>query len=263
MAKSSEALKMMQAAIGKWIYVWGGKGEEVSSDESKRLAWFRKRETNDSEHTKEQNVQRDEALYQKRVKAGVKPVQAADCSGLVSYVLMKLGLIKSRLSSRSLYTACEKNTDKTGFGRADLKPGDLVFKHNGTKIHHVAMYKGNNIVVEMAGRDIGAQERKISAKDNRYGRIKGMQDKDPDPEPTPPEPTPPVTYGTVLVKGNSVNVRKGPGKGNKTLKTVHKGNKFPLLNIDKDSGWYHIQVTKDQDGWISNRADLTEVIANG
>ncbi len=263
MTKAEHALQLMKQAIGTWIYVWGGKGEILSDmTDEKRKKWIEEHETADGDHTKSQNVERCEALYQKYVKAGVQEIRAGDCSGLISYVLMLIGIIKSRRNSRGLYADCIENTDKSGMTRKDLRPGDLVFKHNGKKIHHVAMYAGNNMIVEMTGRDIGAQQRKLSSKDNRFGRMKGMDDQPDPPEPTPPEPTPPVTDEAVKVIGGSVYIRKGPGKGYKTLLVAHRGNTFALRGQDPETGWYHILLKNGNDGWISNRPDLTEVIHN-
>lgn len=260
MTKAEQALQEMRKAIGTWIYVWGGKGEILSDmTDEKRKQWIESHETSDGDHTKAQNVERCLALYKKYDGAGVNEIRAADCSGLVSYVLILLGIIKERRSSRGLYGICIENTDKTGMSKEDLLPGDLVFKHNGTKIHHVAMYAGNNRVIEMAGRDIGAQERKMSSKDNRFGRMKGMQGIQPDPGPDP-EPVPPGEHDTVRVKGGSVYIRKGPGKEYKAITTAHRGYTYKLLGSDPVTGWYHIELKNGNEGWISNRSDLTEVI---
>ena len=59
--------------------------------------------------------------------------------------------------------------------REDLKQGDLVFRHNGLKAHHVGVYIGNGQVIEAKGRDDGVVQRDINASGssywNRYGRL--------------------------------------------------------------------------------------------
>lgn len=82
----------------------------------------------------------------------------------------------------------------------------------------------------------------------------------PDP-PVPPEPPTP-TKQMVYVIGRSVNVREtdemnSAGKPvGKILFTAHKGNRFNLIDISPNTGWYHIETYKGP-GYISNREDLT------
>lgn len=85
----------------------------------------------------------------------------------------------------------------------------------------------------------------------------------PEPAPEPPEPptppTPPVTKQIVYVIGKSVNVRDSDSKKGKVIFVAHKGNKFNLIDVSEDTGWYHIETHKGP-GYISNRADLTCLI---
>ena len=79
----------------------------------------------------------------------------------------------------------------------------------------------------------------------------------PDP-PVPPEPPTP-TKQMVYVIGRSVNVRDSDSKSGKILFTAHKGNRFNLIDISADTGWYHIETYKGP-AYISNREDLTCLI---
>ena len=85
----------------------------------------------------------------------------------------------------------------------------------------------------------------------------------PEPTPEPPEPptppTPPVAKQMVYVIGKSVNVRTTDSKKGKVMFVAHKGNKFDLIDVSEDTGWYHIETHKGP-GYISNRADLTCLI---
>lgn len=74
---------------------------------------------------------------------------------------------------------------------------------------------------------------------------------EPKPEPTP-EPDP-----KVYVKGGSVYVRKGGSILYSKIGIAHKGESYEYLGTAK-SGWYEINF-KGMDGFISNRADLTEL----
>ena len=93
---------------------------------------------------------------------------------------------------------------------------------------------------------------------------------DPEPQPEPPEPDPPepdpptppeppVVAYKVFVIGGSVNVRDSDSKAGKVLFTAHKGNRFNLIDISPNTGWYHIETYKGP-AYISNREDLTCLI---
>lgn len=262
MSKFSDMYETLSALIPTAIYVWGGKGEEVPDDETARAAFFAKKETSDSSHTKAENIARCERLYQRRKSAGVTCVQAFDCSGFIYYGLRTLKLLNTRMSSRGYYSCCKWNTDKTGMSRKDLVPGDLVFKHDGAKIVHVSLFIGSGKVIECGGRDVGVQIRKLGSGDNRYGRLACMKEKDPAPEPAPvPEPT----FGLVRVKGGTVHIRSvnhATDDRSTIIKTARRGETYALILIDPDTGWYKIDLGDGRTGYISNRADLTEVIAS-
>ena len=57
-----------------------------------------------------------------------------------------------------------------------------------------------------------------------------------------------------------MNVRTGPGKDHPRILTARGKQTFPLLLIDPTTGWYKIDLGNGQAGYISNRADLTEVL---
>lgn len=270
MSKFSDLYDALSAFIPSAIYVWGGRGEIVPDDDAERAAFFARKETSDATHTKAENMARCEEAYQRCKTAGISVVRAFDCSGFIYYGLHLLKLLNTRMSSRGYYSYCKENTDKTGMCRKDIVPGDLVFKHNGEKIVHVSLFIGNSKVLESGGRDVGVQIRKLGSGDNRYGRLACMKEKEPEPTPEPePEPTPTPepepTYGYVRVKGGSVHIRSVNHKSDDRstiIKTVYRGEKYELILIDPDTGWYKIKLGDGRTGYISNRADLTEVIAN-
>lgn len=129
---------------------------------------------------------------------------------------------------------------------------------------------------EMVGEEYTDSSKLLKAGDILCTKVKGHTaivlndgpDVDPDPpKPEPPEPpTPPEpTKYIVYVTGRSVNVREtdemnSAGKPvGKILFTAHKGNKFSLIDISSDTGWYHIQTYKGP-AYISNKEDLTCLI---
>lgn len=147
-------------------YVWGGQGEELTAMENPE-AWIKKRETS------EKNANRAIAFYRSALAGGRKKLRAFDCSGLIVRFLQDQGLVKNDMSSRGLYSDSDK------LKREQLGPGDLVFRHNGTRIYHVGVYLGNGNVAEAKGRDDGVVVRDIDASGksywNRYGRLKALR----------------------------------------------------------------------------------------
>lgn len=157
----ADFIAYLQAQLGH-IYVWGGQGETVTD-----ASWIYRKETT------AYNGARAAALYTKRRQEGKNPIKAYDCSGLIVRFLLDRELMKNDLSSRGLYAKC------TPLERAALKPGDLVFRHNGVQIHHVGVYIGSRRVIESKGRDDGVVMRDIDASGsgywNRYGRLSYLE----------------------------------------------------------------------------------------
>ncbi len=134
-------LKLLNEQVGRGVYVWGGNGELLGAMDDPE-GWIRRREAN------AMNASRAIALYQKRKAAGVKEIRAFDCSGLVYWALRSIGAQKTDVSSRGLYALCEPLTED------ELKPGDLVFHHDGKQIVHVGVCTGTE-QIECIGRERG------------------------------------------------------------------------------------------------------------
>ena len=158
-----EFLDQLSWQVGNAIYVWGGNGEIVT-DMLDPEAWIRKHETSEA------NGERAVKLYRKLKVAG-KTIRAFDCSGLIYWCLKQIDVLPRDLNSRGLYAKC------TPIDKADCVPGDLVFRHNGTKISHVGAYVGDGKTIECIGRDRGVVVTKLSASYwNRAGRFPGLID---------------------------------------------------------------------------------------
>lgn len=232
MSEREAFIETVRSQVNKGIYVWGGDGEIVSSM-SDPIAWIERHETD------AKNAARAIKLYKKRVSAGVKEIRAFDCSGLVYWALHALGLQKNDVSSRGLYALCKPIAEK------DLRPGDLVFHHDGTRIVHVGVCAGET-QIECRGRDVGVVENKRKAGYwNRFGRWKAF-----DVEPT--------TNKYVRVLGGSVRVREGDGVGTRCVGIAHRGEEYPYLGT-APSGWYMIEY-RGQSAYITNKPRYTEVI---
>lgn len=195
------------------LYVWGAQGECLSCI-SDPEGYIRTEEISDK------NAKRAIALYRRRVAEGMSPIEAYDCSGLIVKFLLDEKLIKADVSSRGLYSVCDK------LERKDLKPGDLVFRHNGVRIYHVGAYVGGGKVIESMGRDDGVVCRDINASGtgywNRYGRLGVLWDE------IPAKPYYAVTTGNVWV-------RQGPSTSYAKLDIAQKGTK--LIALPPVNGW--------------------------
>lgn len=141
----------------KSIYVWGGQGEKYKTTTLKTIEGM--------EEGNEANVKR----ILKHV-ADIYPVpddcRMFDCSGLLTFHLIRMGILSYDTTANGLYHKCRKITKK------ELKPGDFVFKvTDADKAVHVAMYYNDNTLVECVGRDEGVQFTKLTSKFNKYGRL--------------------------------------------------------------------------------------------
>lgn len=282
-------IDLLWSQVGKGIYVYGGNGEDLTAmTEAQRNAFYEKHETETKNsstgkvnYTKEQNIERCKKLYEKRVKAGINPILAFDCSGLQYWAGKKTGFITKDLSANTLYGKC------TVVDKSKVQRGDFCFAHNGKKATHVGMYVGDDIIIECQGRDVGVVTNKLSKTTvfNRFGRYpefeKGgfnpqpIDPVDPDPEPIPnPDPlrqkfviikgkvrysTDPKTGKRVAKPDVRVHIRDGNGTSFNILKTAYSGEKYPfILQEDADPHWYKIDLN-GRDAWISSNSKYTSV----
>lgn len=161
MSKVKDFIEWLKKQIGS-IYVLGAQGEVSFGTE-----WISKMEKSDT------NAERAIAFYEKQRKSGIDPIAAYDCSGLIVRFLLDNKLISGDTNAQGLYSKCKT------IKKSELKAGDLVFHHNGTKIHHVGVYVGDNMVIHAKGRDYGVVKENFSTNDwNRFGRYEPLQEKE-------------------------------------------------------------------------------------
>lgn len=236
MTRIEEFEALLRSQVNRGIYVWGGNGENLCEMKDPE-AWIRDKETS------AENAERAIKLYRRRKAAGLKEIQAFDCSGLVYWALKTLGLIEHDASSRGLYKLC------TPIDEHELKPGDLVFHDDGTQIVHVGAWVTGENQIEARGRDVGVVlNKRKTGYWNRFGRYEKLQE---DSQPTP-------TKKTVYVKGENVRVREGDNAETKKLGTAHRGDTFPLLGVSEETGWYRIPYGSGE-GYITNKPQYTEL----
>lgn len=214
------------------IYVWGGSGQLCCDVDEE---WIRK---------KEKGHQPDAAVKEwKDVENGPyrDVARCFDCSGYVSWCLVKAGAFKGRSDCDGLFARCDEVYTPTN--------GTLLFRVNPANPHdetHVGLYF-DGMQYHAKGRQTGVVCEEFNASYwQKYGWFKALQ------------PEPPARK-TVEVVGKSVNVRNSDSKKGKILFTAHRGDTFPYLDT-APSGWYEISTKKGQ-GYITNLPKYTKLEA--
>ena len=132
------------------IYVWGGQGELL---ETLTLAKLGKMETSKT------NFKRVVAMVNSLIQRdkNISNSRCFDCSGLGTFKLLEMGLIKSDMTADGLYKKCTKKDINK------IKKGDFVFKVNAEgKATHIGYVVDNDKdIVEAYGRDLGVIKRKL------------------------------------------------------------------------------------------------------
>lgn len=151
MSKLSEFLDYLENTAARHDpYVWSGQGQKLS-----KLLFtdLMKMETNP------QNIARIAAYIRKQEANGndMSSCRIFDCSGLMTYKLLKLGVIDHDMTAKDLYAACNlkgpiTEIEQLGF----IHPGTLLFQgENPVEIYHVGAVTRDGTEVEAKGRDYG------------------------------------------------------------------------------------------------------------
>ena len=156
-------LQYLESEVNHAIYVRGAQGENVLAKPDPE-GWIREMETTRrsgyAKHKAEydRNADRAIALYRQRKSAGINPIRAYDCSGLiVHYGLDIVNIITKDYTASGIYS--KLCTIKLS-GPATIR-GQLIFKRSAEsgEITHVGVYVGNGQEIECRGRDYGVIER--------------------------------------------------------------------------------------------------------
>jgi cell wall-associated NlpC family hydrolase len=157
MSKLNDFINIINSKIG-CPYIWGGQNDEVFTKE--KLQWF-------------VNTFGREHYYFSTysVEKWIGKQGYYDCSGLIVYTLLKMGLITQDYSAGDLYySLC------TPIKKEDLKAGDLVFVKDGSSINHAGTYMSNNRVTHARGSYYGVVNTALFDSFNLYGRLKFFKD---------------------------------------------------------------------------------------
>jgi multidrug resistance efflux pump len=80
----------------------------------------------------------------------------------------------------------------------------------------------------------------------------------PSPTPTPQPTAVPAPQAEIITWG--LNVRSGPGVNYPVVAHLAQGSVVPVLEIDAQSGWLHVQLPAgEQTGWITNSPTFVSV----
>ena len=264
----NEFIAYLNEQIGQ-PYLWGGQHTRLTPDTYEAI--IHKREDGRGGYKDGTSYADASIAYCKSLfDMGLTVLYAYDCSGLGMYWLQNVKhLYKGDVNANTMMGRCSDLT------RTDPpKKGWWVFRQDDSgKATHIGYMVDDEWLVEAKGRKYGVVVTKFAAKDwSVWGIPDVFYDEIAHPEPVPHEPEPPEpptppepTKYIVYVTGRSVNVREtdemnSAGKPvGKILFAAHKGNKFSLIDISSDTGWYHIQTYKGP-AYISNREDLTCLI---
>ena len=228
-------------------YIWGCQHTEVTPENYESV--IDKHET--SEKYREAAKKYCENLWED----GFEIAWAYDCSGLGMYWLQNLMHIYSKdMSANSLKGCCE-------IVETEPKTGYWVFRCDSSgKATHIGYMISDTDLIEAKGRAYGVVKTVFKSDEWSVWGIPACFAEEIDPQPEPPDPPtppePPTPSYRVVVIGGSVYVRNSDSKAGKIMFTAHKGNRFNLIDISPNTGWYHIQTYKGP-GYISNREDLT------
>ena len=136
-------------------YVWSGQGQKLS-----KLLF-----TNLMKMETPKNIERIATYIHKEEVTGhdMSSCRIFDCSGLMTYKLLKLGVIDRDMTARDLYAACHlkgpiTEIEDLGF----IHPGTLLFQgKNPIEIYHVGAVTRDGTEVEAKGRDYGVIREKL------------------------------------------------------------------------------------------------------
>ena len=234
----TDFLKAAQTEVDNHsIYVWGGSGQlccKVSE------AWIRKQEAkNENGKHADDAVKAWEAVMASPYR---DVARCFDCSGLVSWCLIRVGALKQRTNCDGLYARCTEIYTP--------EDGCLLFRVNPKKPSdetHVGIYADGK-QYHAKGRAYGVVEEPYKA--SYWQKLAWFKALKPDPKPEP-------TVQVVEVVGGSVNVRNADSTKGRHLFTAHRGDTFPYLG-PAPSGWYTID-TKKGVGYITNHSRYTRL----
>jgi hypothetical protein len=257
------------------IYVWGGSGKLAAAITE---AWIRAKEADCQGGSYADRAVR---AWKAKVSAGLTAFRAYDCSGLVSYALMLVGIIAERLNCDGLWALCDRIATPIN--------GALLFRVNDKDPEdetHVGFYF-DGCQYHAKGRDDGVVCEPYDASYwDKIGWCRALEKDDVEPdisgtvdgedlseidfeEATQIDPPYVQAKGTVRVRkmaGKSVitadmteEARRIENDEHARIYTTTDGERLPYLGTKAKNGWYKVE-TSNGIGFISNKAKYTILV---
>ena len=239
------------------IFVWAASGQLCKNINEK---WIREHEAR-NENGKHANEA--VAAWKRVMQSEYRDVaRAFDCSGLVSYCLIKAGVLEKRTDCDELFARCDQIDQP--------EDGALLFRVNAKNPNdetHVGIYIDKK-QIEARGREWGVVERAYEPEYwKKFGWYRGLKREDHPPD---PKPEPETKQYYVKVLGGSVRVRNRDSVLGRTIGIVHNaaykikneiGTEADRLQLigPAPSGWYEVEY-KGQTAYITNKPKYTEVV---
>lgn len=243
--KAKEFVELVeQAYTEKWGYIWATAGEEWTEKKQENLV--AKYKTDPKKYSN----------YEQGAKIGSKWIghKVADCSGLVKWALVKLGVKGIYHGSNSQFS---KNCSKTGKIEKGVKipTGALIFTGNEVGQHnHVGVLVSETCVCEAQGTIKGVVHTPLSNKKWTYwGLLKDVEytavGKEPVEEPAKPaaEPIPDSVTIPITMEVTLPTLRKGDKRTEvATMQQLllDAGEKLPKYGADGDFGNETLKAVK-------------------
>ena len=156
-------LTYLDAQVGHGVYLWGGQGKHIEDIPDVKAYIC----------SKAQDSARAAKVWKcyQTLRKTEDDIRFFDCSGLAMYFFQNLrGITKSDTTAHGLWEGCTK------LRKADLKPGDFVFKQSGGNMTHIGYVARNGNIIEARASGYGVVKRTLSAGSwTHYGRHKWLK----------------------------------------------------------------------------------------
>lgn len=143
--------EIIEVVNGEWAKVLVGDNEGYINTANATIAETVEEVVIDSSEMRRQEIVSYGLQFvgNRYVWGGTDPHKGADCSGFTMYIMRQIAGVQLSHSSRAQANEGRQVSAET------MRPGDLVFYGNTSRINHVAIYIGNNQVVHASNEEDG------------------------------------------------------------------------------------------------------------
>ena len=150
-ASKGSTYEIIEVIDGEWAKVLVGENEGYISTANATVAETAEEVVVDASEMKREEIVSYGMQFvgNRYVWGGIDPHKGADCSGFTMYIMRNVAGIELSHSSRA------QAHEGRVISSDEMRPGDLVFYGNGSRINHVAIYAGDGMIVHAANEDDG------------------------------------------------------------------------------------------------------------